>query len=90
MPWKRAPRPGRYPMEVVALNLSGRKLYGVEMRAGAPRKYAFLLAKEISAWTDEPVYLVPSKSDRYRVITGKFDKSAGAETLKKALTNRGY
>ena len=90
MVWKRAPRPGRYPMEVVALNLSGRKLYGVEMRAGAPRKYAFLLAKEISAWTDEPVYLVPSKSDRYWVIAGKFDKSASAETLKKALTNKGY
>ncbi|UCE27031.1 MAG: family 10 glycosylhydrolase [Candidatus Coatesbacteria bacterium] len=90
MPWKRLPRPGRYPIEVVALNLSGAEKYGVEMRAGTPRKYAFLLAKEISAWTDEPVYLVPAKGDRYRVIAGKFDKSAGAEALKKTLTNKGY
>jgi uncharacterized lipoprotein YddW (UPF0748 family) len=90
MLWKRVPRPGRYPMEVVALNLSGKKKFGVEMRRGTPKKYSFVFAKEISGWTDKPVYMVPSKGDRYRVIAGKFDKQAEAETLKADLGNRGY
>ena len=85
MPWKAAPG-----LTVVALVVGGEKKYAVKVEEGAPHRYAYLLAKELSARVPLEVNIQDGGDRRFRVYAGAFTDRADADELRAKLAAWGY
>lgn len=89
MPWKdkrRAPR-----AEVVAVRAGRDVRFAVRLPAAGPRRYAYLLAKEVSARAAVNEVNIKSEGTKsYRVYVGFFPEKRSAEEVLARLRDLGY
>ena len=88
MAWKAPVATAHLP--IVAVKAGDGARYAVVVKEGVPRRYAYLLAKEISARTAAKAAINDAGSKRYRVYAGAYDDRGGAEDLRERLLNLGY
>jgi len=76
---------------VVSLRVRDEPRYAVRVRDNLPRRYAYLLAKEVSARAaGVEVFMRGGDDRRYRVYAGAYDDRAAAEDLRSRLAKLGY
>ncbi len=87
MAWKGELPP---PTGVVTVYLKGEPKFAVQLEQEVPRRYAYLLAKEISARVATDVFIKATPDRTYRVYAGAFDDRHAAAELRRRLDELGY
>jgi F420-0:gamma-glutamyl ligase-like protein len=89
MSWK-----GEVPLapaaEVVTLYVKGEPKFAVRVEREAPRRHAYLLAKEISARAGAQVFIKVAEDRTYRVYAGAYADRQAAAALSEKLAELGY